>query len=339
MFHRPKTDQPGTPAQAGNAPSSPAQGQKPSPVPVAQPQQQAQPQSPSPQAQQPAPSSSPAQAPQPRAAGESRSAAPSWGADSPFSAAARAAGAEPAQDKDAARSSSPFPKDNKDDTETKTQHNKPEEKKMNIKEDQQDSRPSIPSQSAYQPAPAATQPPRAPGASYAYPGAAAPVSSAGSAYGAAADKKVASGRRLVIGEGITMSGEIEACDYLVVEGTVEAALKGASVLEIAESGTFYGTVEIDEATIAGRFEGDIVVGGRLSVTSTGSITGSIAYKELAVEAGATLDGKINPLGGSKAASIKKNDRPPMKAAKPVRNDNSDDGSQLPFAAAGSAAAE
>ena len=31
---------------------------------------------------------------------------------------------------------------------------------------------------------------------------------------------VSTGRKLVIGEGITLSGEIEACDHLVVEGTV-----------------------------------------------------------------------------------------------------------------------
>lgn len=119
---------------------------------------------------------------------------------------------------------------------------------------------------------------------------------------ASADPKA---RRLVIGSGITMSGEIESCDILIVEGTVEAALKGASTLEIAESGMFYGTVEIDEAVIAGKFEGDLTVNGRLTVRSTGSITGAIAYKELAVEAGANIDGKILPLVGKGAASEKK----------------------------------
>ena len=122
---------------------------------------------------------------------------------------------------------------------------------------------------------------------------------------ASADPKA---RRLVIGHGITMSGEIESCDLLVVEGTVEAALKGASVLEISESGMFYGTVEINEATIAGKFEGDLTVNGRLTVRSTGSITGAIAYKELAVEAGATIDGKITPLGAKGDTSGKKQPR-------------------------------
>ena len=115
----------------------------------------------------------------------------------------------------------------------------------------------------------------------------------------------AKGRRLVVGQGITMSGEIEACDHLVVEGTVEAALKGASVLEISETCVFYGSVEIDEAVVAGRFEGELSVNGRLSLRSTGAITGTIAYRELAVEAGAVLDGKINPVNGEQSASIAK----------------------------------
>lgn len=103
------------------------------------------------------------------------------------------------------------------------------------------------------------------------------------------------GRKLIVGDGINLSGEIDACDHLIVEGKVEAALKGASYLDIAETGVFYGTVEIDEAVIAGRFEGDLTVNGRLTIRSSGSITGAISYKELAVEAGATVDGKISPL--------------------------------------------
>jgi len=113
--------------------------------------------------------------------------------------------------------------------------------------------------------------------------------------GASGDSRV-----LTIGAGITMSGEIESCDYLVVEGTVEAALKGAKLLTIEEAGVFYGTVEIEEATIAGRFEGDITVNGRLTLRSTGVITGSIAYKELEVEAGAVIDGKITPVSAMQA---------------------------------------
>lgn len=128
-------------------------------------------------------------------------------------------------------------------------------------------------------------------ASFAQP---APESAPAQTHAPSAPKTSSEPRRLVIGAGITMSGEIEACDYLIVQGTVEAALKGASVLNVAETGSYFGTVEIDEATIAGRFEGDLTVNGRLKVTSTGSITGSITYKTLEVEAGAAIDGTMTP---------------------------------------------
>lgn len=171
------------------------------------------------------------------------------------------------------------------------------------------------------------QPPRMPGA---FPGsyATAPSSGMGSSSYAAAPNKAVEGRRLVVGEGISLSGEIESCDVLIVEGTIEAALKGAKILEIAESGVFYGAVEIEEATVAGRFEGDLTVNGRLTIRSTGSITGEISYKELAVEAGATLEGKITPLSGSQ--SVKKPDSRSTQVKKaPSRNEHS--GNELPFA--------
>ena len=115
------------------------------------------------------------------------------------------------------------------------------------------------------------------------------------------------GRKLTVGTGISLSGEIEACDHLMVEGKIEAALRGAKLLEIAESGKFFGTVEIEEATIAGTFEGDLKVTGRLTVLSTGSITGAISYGELSIEAGATIDGTLSPLstGAKKSAPAPK----------------------------------
>lgn len=170
-------------------------------------------------------------------------------------------------------------------------------------------RPGQPAATAAAPAAPAMAPnaPRASAPAYsAYPGAYGSSMVSSSAATAASSNPNA--RRLVIGQGITMSGEIESCDLLIVEGTVEAALKGASGLEIAETGMFYGTVEIDEATIAGKFEGDLTVNGRLTVRATGSITGAIAYKELAVEAGATIDGKLSPVGGKGASSEKKSPR-------------------------------
>ena len=166
------------------------------------------------------------------------------------------------------------------------------------------------------------QPPiagRVPGA---YPGAYPGAATFGSTSASTANDPAA-GRKLYIGQGITLSGEIESCDHLVVEGTVEAALKGASVLEIAEAGAYFVTVDIDEATIAGRFEGDLTVRGRLTVKASGSITGSITYKELAIEAGSNIDGKLSPLDAKTTSS--RGSKSEGKARK-----SNDYGAELPF---------
>lgn len=173
---------------------------------------------------------------------------------------------------------------------------------------QQDTQPQ------YQSAPSAAAPYQRPGQPGVL-GRSAPGGYPGSSpyYAAQPDASSATERRLTIGAGITMSGEIESCDYLLVEGTVEAALKGAKVLDIAERGVFYGTVEIGDANIAGRFEGDITAHGRLTISATGTVTGSIAYKELEIEAGAVIDGKLTPISAQGTAAAKKPEAP--KAAK------------------------
>ncbi|MCB9989499.1 MAG: polymer-forming cytoskeletal protein [Rhodospirillales bacterium] len=161
------------------------------------------------------------------------------------------------------------------------------------------------------------QAPRMPGSSYA-----SSYSAASSSAGGTAED-----RKLVIGRGITLSGEIDSCDVLIVEGTVEAALKGAETLEITESGVFYGSVEIENATIAGRFEGDITATGRLTITATGSITGTISYKEMAMEAGAIIDGRMSPLDAQQSQGSARKDR---KLTKASAAKNAGDDSELPL---------
>ncbi|HYE00304.1 MAG TPA: polymer-forming cytoskeletal protein [Alphaproteobacteria bacterium] len=99
-------------------------------------------------------------------------------------------------------------------------------------------------------------------------------------------------RKLVVGRDIVLAGEINACEQLIVEGTVEARLREGRSIEISETGLFKGSVEIEEADIAGRFEGDLTVRGRLKVRATGRITGAVVYGELEVEAGGQIVGEL-----------------------------------------------
>lgn len=100
------------------------------------------------------------------------------------------------------------------------------------------------------------------------------------------------GKRLIVGEGIQMKGEITACDRLVVEGQVEVTLKATRMLEIKPSGHFTGSCEVEEAEVSGIYEGNLTVRGRLTVHAGGRVTGDINYGEIELERGAQITGKL-----------------------------------------------
>jgi cytoskeletal protein CcmA (bactofilin family) len=100
------------------------------------------------------------------------------------------------------------------------------------------------------------------------------------------------GKRLIVGEGIQMKGEITACDRLVVEGQVEVTLKATRMLEIKPTGTFTGSCEVEEAEVSGVYDGNLTVRGRLTVHAGGRVTGDINYGEIELERGAQITGKL-----------------------------------------------
>ncbi len=112
-------------------------------------------------------------------------------------------------------------------------------------------------------------------------------------------------RKLIVGKGLSLSGEITACDVLVVEGKVEAKLTDGKMLEITESGQFRGSVEIENADIAGRYDGELTVHGRLTVRGTGRVSGIIKYGELEVNAGGQIIGEMQVAGEGAAAQQQK----------------------------------
>ncbi len=99
-------------------------------------------------------------------------------------------------------------------------------------------------------------------------------------------------KRLTVGREISLSGEILDCDRLTVEGMVRATLSNARLLEIAKGGQFHGSVNIENAEIAGTFEGELTVRNRLHVHASGRIFGKVRYGQIEVERGGRITGEI-----------------------------------------------
>ena len=100
------------------------------------------------------------------------------------------------------------------------------------------------------------------------------------------------GSKLTVGPNIKLKGvEITDCDTLVVEGLVEATMD-SRVIQIAEQGSFKGSVAIDIAEIRGQFDGNLTVRQKLVIYSTGRVTGKVRYGKLVIEEGGQLAGEI-----------------------------------------------
>ena len=99
-------------------------------------------------------------------------------------------------------------------------------------------------------------------------------------------------RKLIVGREITLSGEINSCDRLIIEGSVEANLQNCNEVDLAESGLFKGSATIDEIEVRGRFEGNLTVRKRLLIRATGRVSGTIRYGQIEIECGGQISGDV-----------------------------------------------
>lgn len=101
-----------------------------------------------------------------------------------------------------------------------------------------------------------------------------------------------SGSRLIVGPNIKLKGvEITDCDTLVVEGTVEATMD-SRVIQIAATGAFKGSADIDIAEIHGQFDGQLTVRQKLVIYAHGRVNGTIRYGKVVIEEGGQLSGDV-----------------------------------------------
>jgi len=110
-------------------------------------------------------------------------------------------------------------------------------------------------------------------------------------------------KMLIVGRDITLSGEISACDRLVVEGRVEAKLTDCREIEIASTGSFAGAANIDIADVSGSFDGTLTTREYLIIRATGRVTGTVRFRQLEVERGGQICGDVQVLDGGNSGTI------------------------------------
>ena len=106
---------------------------------------------------------------------------------------------------------------------------------------------------------------------------------------------------VIVGREVLLVGEINSCDRLVIDGSVEGNSPNCRSLIIGESGAFKGCLSTENADVRGRFDGDLVVRERLLIRDSARVSGTIICGEIEIECGAKISGDIKAVGRNEIA--------------------------------------
>ena len=99
-----------------------------------------------------------------------------------------------------------------------------------------------------------------------------------------------SGAATLISEGCKFTGVLTGdCDFQI-NGAVDGDCEVESTIVLAKSGFWTGTIRAANVIVAGHVEGDIIASGRVEITDTARITGTVSGEAIAVAEGAVVEG-------------------------------------------------
>lgn len=106
----------------------------------------------------------------------------------------------------------------------------------------------------------------------------------------------AAGPATLISEGCKISGVISGEGDFMVSGEIDGECELDGSLTIATSGFWKGRIKATAIIVAGTVEGDIVATGRVEISDTARITGTVTGEAIAVAEGAVVQGKMKTTG-------------------------------------------
>ena len=97
--------------------------------------------------------------------------------------------------------------------------------------------------------------------------------------------------KVVIGQGVTITGEIKKADEVQIDGDADITMKTDNLV-VGATGQCKGNIETHNADIWGVFDGDIKASGTLTIQEQGKVSGSVEYQNIQIKLGGNLSGDI-----------------------------------------------
>jgi len=103
---------------------------------------------------------------------------------------------------------------------------------------------------------------------------------------------------------VHIAGDVVFSGGLRVDGQVEGNVIGKDgdrgLLVLSEKGNIQGSVKVYDAVINGTVSGDLEVEHFLELQANARVSGNITYRQLQMECGATIDGRLERMGDAPA---------------------------------------
>jgi len=96
----------------------------------------------------------------------------------------------------------------------------------------------------------------------------------------------------VIGENVSMKGTLSFERLLRVDGTFEGEIESKGKLIVGPKGLIKAHIDLQEALIAGKVEGDITVKEKLTLRGRAEVRGNITAPLLTVDEGVSIIGQV-----------------------------------------------
>jgi cytoskeletal protein CcmA (bactofilin family) len=103
-------------------------------------------------------------------------------------------------------------------------------------------------------------------------------------------------RKTVIAKGLKIEGRVTAEGLVELNGQIEGELHGKSLI-ISREAFVKGAVSADQVVVDGTIEGPIE-GGEVILKSRAHVIGDIHHRSLAIENGASFEGRSVQTGGA-----------------------------------------
>jgi len=100
----------------------------------------------------------------------------------------------------------------------------------------------------------------------------------------------------VIGEHVSLKGELSFQEVLRIDGYFEGELVSEGKLIVGPTGTIKANIDLKEAFISGKVEGNITVKERLVLRGRAEVQGNITAGILSVDEGVSINGHVEVTG-------------------------------------------